>query len=170
MRGRPRLHSSTSWFLIPCVQHISWCWDTVPAVGLSQVALKTEVTVTPVSIRHRGPRPEWCISAWREGEKELGPWRWWGGLLGALRVGPAPLWLFALVLSCQQVLGKGLLYECRSRVSSRVPCLSGRRKYSPSFLGVCPSDGGHFCHRPSLFPLLSPSPLLPPVSLPDLGN
>lgn len=26
-------------------------------------------------------------------------------------VGPAPLWLFALVLSCQQVLGKGLLYE-----------------------------------------------------------
>lgn len=43
-------------------------------------------------------------------------------------------------------------------MSSRVPYLSGRRKYSPSFLGVCPSDGGHFCRKPSLFLC---SPLLP---------
>lgn len=101
-------------FLV-CGQHLSWCLpgSTVPAVRLSQVALKTEVTVTQVSIRHRGPRPEWCISAWREEEKELGPWRWWWGLLEAPRAGGGAHPPLALCSSALVPAGpwEGLLYE-----------------------------------------------------------
>ena len=75
MRGRPRPHSSTSWFF-SCVFSTSHGAGTVPAVGLSQVALKIEVSVTQVSIRHRGPRPS---GVYQCGEKEKKSWVHGGG-------------------------------------------------------------------------------------------